>query len=100
MSRDEQIREAVDRCLARVRQHTDRELEALAGVLLELAAGDRQHDRADFMRAAVDVARAIAAGGAQASHDVVSRLTAAIRRIDQAASLHGILETLADSCAV
>jgi hypothetical protein len=67
------VRDVVERFLARVRQRTDAELEALAGEL----------------RQAADRAR----------HDLISRVVTATRRLDEATSLRGILDALADGAA-
>jgi GAF domain-containing protein len=50
-------------------------------------------------RAAVDVARAVARGGAHARHDLISRVIGAVRRLDDASTLRGILDALADGVA-
>jgi hypothetical protein len=43
----------------------------------------------------VDVARAVARGGAHARHDLMVRIIDAVRRLDEATSLRGIIEALA-----
>ncbi|HEX5216069.1 MAG TPA: hypothetical protein VFV98_11450 [Vicinamibacterales bacterium] len=95
MSREHQIREAIDRFLARTRQATDSHLEALSSELLAVVQGDMRTNRVDVERAAVDVARAVARGGAHARHDLMTRIVDAVRRLDDATSLRGILEALA-----
>jgi hypothetical protein len=95
MSREHQIREAIDRFLARTRQATDSHLEALSSELLAVVQGDMRTNRVDVERAAVDVARAVARGGAHARHDLMTRIVDAVRRLDEATSLRGILEALA-----
>ena len=95
MSREHQIREAIDRFLARTRQATDANLEALSAELLALVQGDMRSNRVDVERAAVDVARAVARGGAHARHDLMTRIVDAVRRLDEATSLRGILDALA-----
>jgi hypothetical protein len=95
MSREHQIREAIDRFLARTRQATDSHLEALSSELLAVVQGDVRTNRVDIERAAVDVARAVARGGAHARHDLMTRIVDAVRRLDEATSLRGILEALA-----
>lgn len=95
MSREHEIREAVDRFVARTRQATDAHLEALAAELLSVVQGDMRTSRVDVERAAVDVARAVAKGGAHARHDLMARIVDAVRRLDEATSLRGILDALA-----
>ena len=95
MSREHQIREAIDRFLARTRQATDTHLEALSAELLAVVQGDMRSNRVDVERAAVDVARAVARGGAHARHDLMTRIVDAVRRLDEATSLRGILDALA-----
>jgi hypothetical protein len=95
MSRELEVREAVDRFVARIRQQTDAHLESLATELLQIVNGDSRSGRADLERAAVDVARAVAKGGTHARHDLMSRVTEAVRRLDDATTLLGILDALA-----
>lgn len=95
MSREQDVREAVDRFVARVRQETDKQLEALAAELLTVVQGDMRTTRLDLERAAVDVARAVARGGAHARHDLMVRIIDAVRRLDEATTLGGIIEALA-----
>ncbi len=95
MSRELEVREAVDRFLARVRQQTDAHLESLAAELLQIVNGDVRAGRADLERAAVEVARAVARGGSHARHDLMSRVNEAVRRLDDAQTLLGILDALA-----
>ena len=52
-------------------------------------------NRVDLERAAVDVARAVAKGGVHARHDLMTRIVDAVRRLDEATSLRGILDALA-----
>jgi hypothetical protein len=99
MSREQHIREAVDRFIARQRQATDAHLEALAAELLHLVQGDMRTSRADVDRAAVEVARAVATGGSHARHDLMSRMANAVRRLDDATSLRGVLDALADGAS-
>jgi len=100
MSREVEVREAVDRFVAHVRQATDSHLQALASDLLAIARGDSRTARLDLERAAVDVARAVAKGGVQARRDLIGRLALSVRRLDEAATLRGILEALAEGAAV
>ena len=95
MSREHAVREAVERFLARVRQETDNQLQVLAAELLQVVQGDARTNRLDVERAAVDVARAVAQGGHHARHDLIARVVDAIRRLDDATSLRGILDALA-----
>jgi hypothetical protein len=95
MSREQEVREAVDRFTARIRQDADKHLEALAAELLVVARGDIHTSRLDVERAAVDVARAVAKGGSHARRDLVVRIIDAIRRLDEATSLGGIIDALA-----
>ena len=99
MSREQHVRDAVDRFLARLRQATDAHLEALASELLQLVQGDMRTSRADLDRAAVEVARAVAKGGTHARHDLMSRVADAVRRLDDATSLRGVLDVLADGAS-
>lgn len=96
MSREEDVRDAVERFVSRVRQDLDAHLEALSVDLLAIVRGDMRTSRVDLDRAAVDVARAVAQGGFHARHDVISRVVVAIRRLDDATTLRGILDALAD----
>jgi hypothetical protein len=95
MSREQDVRDAVDRFVSRVRQETDTQLEALAAELLTVVQGDARTTRLDLERAAVDVARAVARGGAHARHDLMIRIIDAVRRLDEATSLGAIIEALA-----
>jgi hypothetical protein len=99
MSREQHVREAVDRFVSRLRQATDTHLESLAAELLQLVQGDMRTSRADLDRAAVEVARAVAKGGSHARHDLISRVADAVRRLDDATSLRGVLEALADGAS-
>ncbi len=99
MSREQHVREAVDRFISRLRQATDTHLEALAAELLQLVQGDMRTSRADLDRAAVEVARAVAKGGSHARHDLISRVADAVRRLDDATSLRGVLDALADGAS-
>ena len=99
MSREQHVREAVDRFIARQRQATDTHLEALAAELLQIVRGDMRTSRADVDRAAVEVARAVARGGAHARHDLISRVADAVRRLDDATTLRGVLDALADGAS-
>ncbi len=99
MSREQAVREAVDRFIARQRQATDAHLEALSAELLQLVQGDMRTSRADVERAAVEVARAVAKGGSQARHDLIARVADAVRRLDDAMSLRGVLDALADGAS-
>jgi GAF domain-containing protein len=99
MSRELRVREAIDRFVIRVRQDTDRRLEELAAELLQTARGDMRTSRVDLERAAVDVARAVAKGGVQARHELMGRVVHAIRTLDDAVSLRGVLDALAEGAA-
>ena len=99
MSREQHVREAVDRFVSRLRQATDTHLESLAAELLQLVQGDMRTSRADLDRAAVEVARAVAKGGSHARHDLISRVADAVRRLDDATSLRGVLDALADGAS-
>jgi len=50
MSREQAVREAVERFLARVRQETDNQLQALAAELLQVVQGDARTNRLDVER--------------------------------------------------
>jgi hypothetical protein len=99
MSRETRVREAVDRFVARVRQDTDKRLEELATDLLQVVRGDMRTTRVDYERAAVEVARAVAKGGAQARHQLIGRVVEAIRRLDDATTLRGVLDALHEGAA-
>ena len=99
MSREQDVRDAVDRFVSRVRQETDTQLEALAAELLTVVRGDSRTTWLDLERAAVDVARAVARGGARARHHLMVRIIDAVRRLDEATSLGGILDALASGAA-
>jgi hypothetical protein len=99
MSREQRVREAVDRFVARVRQDTDARLEELASELLQVVQGDMRANRVDVERAAIEVARAVAKGGGQARHLLMDRVVNAIRKLDDATSLRGVLEALAEGAA-
>ncbi len=99
MSREHQVREAVDRFVARVRQDTDARLQELAAELLQIARGDMRTSRVDIERAAVEVARAVARGGATARHELIGRVVTAIRSLDDATTLRGVLDALAEGAA-
>src|SRR5688572_12521917 len=99
MSREQRVREAVDRFVARVRQDTDARLEELATELLQVIQGDARTSRVDVERAAIEVARAVARGGGQARHLLMDRVVNAIRKLDDAATLRGVLEALAEGAA-
>lgn len=99
MPREEQIRDAVDRFVTRVRQDTDARLQTLAGELLQVLGDDASTGRVDAERAAIEVARALARGGNQARHDLISSVIGAMRRLDEATTLRGILDALAHGAA-
>ena len=99
MPREQQIRDAVDRFLAQVRQDTDTRLEALAGELLQIARDDDTTGLVPAERAAIEVARAVGRGGVHARHDLISRVLSAMRRLDEATTLRGIIDALADGAA-
>src|SRR5689334_253600 len=94
MLREQEVRDAIERFLSHVRQQTDRHLEGLATELLGILQGDMRTSRTDVDRAAVEVARALAKGGTQARHDLISRVVVALRRLDDATTLRGILDAL------
>jgi hypothetical protein len=97
MPSEQQIRDAVDRFLAQVRQDTDTRLETLAAELLQFAREDQANGIVPVERAAVEVARAVGRGGAHARHDLISRVIAAVRRLDEATTLRGILDAAAET---
>lgn len=96
MSREQEIRDAVERFLTRSRQQIDGELETLASDLMRIVQGDMRTSRTDVERAAIEVARAVAKGGTHARHNLIARVVVAIRRLDDASTLRGILDALAD----
>lgn len=93
MSREQQVRDAVDRFVARVKLDTDARLQVLASELADIigAAG-----AASNAAAAVELARAAERGTAQTRTLLIEGLVAAVRRLDEATTLHGILDALAD----
>jgi hypothetical protein len=99
MSREQDVRDAIDRFTSRVRQEVDAQLQVLSAELLRVAEGDGGTARITIERAAVDVARAVARGGAHARHDLVTRIITAIRRLDEESTLRGILDALTDGVA-
>ena len=99
MSREQQIRDAVDRFLARVRQDTDARLQTLASDLLRIVEGRGADQPRRVERAAIEMARAVARGGEHARHDLIARVVGAVRRLDGATTLRGILDALADGAA-
>ncbi|MEO7192776.1 MAG: hypothetical protein ABI051_17140 [Vicinamibacterales bacterium] len=96
MSREIQVRDAVDRFLSRIRQDMDGRLKDLADELLQVVQGDARVPRVDLERAAVELGRAAARGGTQARRDLIARVLAAIRRLDEAVGLRGVLDAVAD----
>ena len=96
MSREQQVRDAVDQFLAQVRLDIDARLGTLADELLQIARGDMRTSRTDIERAAIEVARAVAKGGSHARHDLMSRIVVAVRRLDDAVTLRGVLDALVD----
>lgn len=96
MSREQKVREAVDRFVSRLRLDTDARLEALSTELLQILDGEGQTGPVDLERAAIDVARAVGRGGVRARHELITRVITAIRRLDEATTLRGILDALAE----
>jgi hypothetical protein len=99
MSREQQVREAIDRLVAGVRRDVDGRLETLAADLLHIVRQDAQASRVDLERTAIDVARTVALGGSQARQDLMSRVAMAVRRLDESSTLRSILGVLADGAA-
>jgi hypothetical protein len=99
MSREQQVRAIVDRFLSRVRQDLDHRLAMLGTELLDAVSGSGDAGRVAIERAAVDVARAVARGGGHARHDLITRVITAIRRLDEATTLRGILDALAEGAS-
>jgi hypothetical protein len=99
MSREQQVRDAVERFLSQVRQDMDTHLETLSTELLQIVRGDMRTSRTDLERAAIEVARAVAQGGSHARHDLISRVVVAIRRLDDAVTLRGVLDALVDGAS-
>src|SRR5215218_4091562 len=98
MSREELVRDAVDRFVQRVRQDTDARLQELASELLQVVQGDMRASRVDVERAAVEVARAAARGAPRGTSvgAVSGDILTTLRRMDDASTLRGILDILAD----
>src|SRR6185295_5968000 len=99
MSREQQVRDAIDRFIAQLRQDMDAHLEELSSELLQIVRGDMRTSRTDLERAAIEVARAVAKGGTHARHDLISRVVIAVRRLDDAVTLGGVLDALVDGAA-
>ena len=99
MPSEQQIRDAVDRFLAQVRQDIDARLESLAAELLQFAREDQATGLVPVERAAIEVARAVGRGGVHARHDLISRVIAAVHRHDEATTLRGVLDALAEGAA-
>lgn len=99
MPSEQEIRDAVDRFLAQMRQDTDARLLVLAGELLQIARDDQATGAVPVERAAIEVARAVGRGGVHARHDLISRVITAVRRLDSATSLRGIMDALAEGAA-
>jgi hypothetical protein len=99
VSREQEIRQIIDRFLARVRQDVDARLETLGADLLGAIAGNAEGGRVALERAAVDVARAVARGGGHARHDLITRIITAVRRLDEASTLRGILDALVEGAS-
>ena len=99
MSREQQVRDVVERFLGRMRQDTDARLEWLGTQLIEILGGTGDRGVVDFERAAIDVARAVARGGGHARHDLITRVISAVRRLDEATTLRGILDALAEGAS-
>jgi hypothetical protein len=100
MAREQHVREAVDRFLARLRQDTDARLGQLGAELVEILGASGAVGRVELERAAIDVARAVARGGGHARHDLITRVATTVRRLDEATSLRAILDVLADGASV
>jgi hypothetical protein len=99
MSREQQVRDVIERFISRVRNDTDTHLEALSSDLLAIVRGDMRTNRDDLDRAAIEIARAVAKGGSHARRDLISRVVVSLRRLDDAMTLSGILDALADGAA-
>jgi hypothetical protein len=96
---DQPIRDAIERFLSRLRQDADARLEGLATELLQAAREGTATGIVPVERAAVEVARAVGRGGAHARHDLITRVVRAVRRLDDATTILGILDALADGAA-
>jgi hypothetical protein len=99
MSRDQAIRDAIDRFLAHARQDIDLRLQGLASELLRIVEGETHTSRVEVERAAIEVARAVGRGGDHARHELMTRVASAVRGLDQATTLRGILDALSDGAA-
>lgn len=73
-------------------------MEVLAADLMQIVRGDLKSGQ-DVERTALDVARAVAKGGSQARHDLIARVVETIRRLDDATTLRGVLDALADGAS-
>ena len=94
------VRDAVDKFAARVRQNVDSHLEALAADLYAIANPDGS-GKADVKRALAQIARATFSGDAATNRfEQFTRLLSAMRMLDEATSLRGILEGLGRGAAM
>jgi len=93
------IRESIDRFVSRARQDLEKQLESLAGDLLQAASNAARDGRPDSQKAAVEIARAVSQGGGQARQDLITRLADAIRGLDDSRTLRSTLEVLAYGAA-
>lgn len=96
---DQRVRDAIATLVTRVRHDMETHLEGFARELVQVAEHRDAHGAPDLKRAAVEVARAVAKGGDQARHDLISRLANAIRALDDATSLGATLEALGRGAA-
>ena len=96
---EQSIRDAIERFLAQVRQDADTRLEVLAAELLQIARDGATSGIVPVEQAAVEVARAVSRGGVHARHDLISRVVRAVRRLDEAPTILGILDALAEGAS-
>lgn len=95
------VREIVDKFTARVRHNIDVHLETLATEIYEALEDPEGTGKVDAKRAVAQIARASArVDAAEARTEVFTRLVTAIRMIDEAATLRGILEGLGRGAAM
>ena len=90
MPQKPRAKDAIDRFVARVRHNIDVHLEALAADLTKAVEGDASAVLAELSRSA-----SRSDTGADSRAEVMARIVAAMRLLDEAATLRGILDALA-----
>src|SRR5262245_43403410 len=91
------VKESVDRFVARVRHNIDVHLEALAQDLVKALQDETGQVNAE--RLAAELGRGASSDPHDTRFDVLAKLVGAMRLLDEATSLKGILEGLARGAA-